>query len=218
MQMVVSRAHPPDCTPMFFKLASLKDIECLFVSPILLVGLSCHLFYVKLGQSPCRSLPLTPQWSQSYDSQVPDPILRRLANKCAITCQQCQAHGRSGQCLGQRQDHAQGPSKLRKSPPTGFSQMSNRSKLQDEFVSWLELVSHWPSPWSSSPATFAPSLSIRTPSPSHHLCLSSRQSPQQSLDCKFLKIEQKRFREKLHDICLPSAGDRESRVDGQIKC
>merc|ERR1719397_1670772 len=30
----------------------------------------------------------------------------------------CQAHGRSGQCLGQRQDHAQGPSKLRKSPPT----------------------------------------------------------------------------------------------------
>ena len=123
MQMVVSRAHPPDRTPMFFKLASLNDIECLFVSPILLVGLSCHLFYVKLGRSPCRSLPLTPQWSQSYDSQVPDPILRRLANKCAITCQQCQAHGRSGQCLGQRQDHAQGPSKLRKSPPTGFSQI-----------------------------------------------------------------------------------------------
>ena len=44
----------------------------------------------------------------------------RLLNRF-ITCQQCQAHDRSGRCWGQKRDHALDPSMLRKSPPTGIS-------------------------------------------------------------------------------------------------
>ena len=140
-----------------------------------------------------------------------------------ITCQQCQAHDRSGRCLGQRRDHALDPSMLRKSPPTGF--FLNIITIHNDVVHyflWCVIISgiysrnitvylalayssskpckffmsechtqpmHRIGPSSKSPATFAPSLSIRTPSPSHHRCLNSRQNPPQSLDCKFVKLK-----------------------------
>ena len=47
-------------------------------------------------------------------------------------------------------------------------------------------------PGASLPATFEPSLSIRTPSPSRRLSLSSHQSPRQSWDCKIVKVNSRR--------------------------
>ena len=115
-------------------------------------------------------------------------ILRSLAKNCSnyqlmrrCTCQQCQEHGKNGQCLGQRQDRAQDQSMLRKSPLA----LGNTYQCQSTKSSSTSLTSssnrlHLKLPL---PATFAPSLSIRTPSPSRRLSLSSHQSPPQSLDC-----------------------------------
>ena len=80
-------------------------------------------------------------------------------------------------------------------------------------------------PSSKSPATFAPSLSIRTPSPSHHRCLNSRQNPPQSLDCKFVKLElnhHEALRERMMGwvyLCsLDKEGFQEMHEQGSFTC
>ena len=141
----------------------------------------------------------------------------QLMRRC--TCPQFQEHGKNGQCLGQRQDRAQDQSMLRKSPlALGNTYQCQSTKSLSTSLTSSSNGLHLELPL---PATFAPSLSIHTPSPSHHLCLSSRQSPQQSLDCKFLKIEQKHFRERLHDIYLWSLdkeGFQEMQEQGSFTC
>ena len=112
----------------------------------------------------------------------------QLMRRC--TCQQCQEHGKNGQCLGQRQDRAQDQSMLRKSPLA----LGNTYQCQSTKSSSTSLTSssnglHLELPL---PATFAPSLSIHTPSPSRRLSLSSHQSPRQSWDCKIVKVNSRR--------------------------
>ena len=112
----------------------------------------------------------------------------QLMRRC--TCQQFQEHGKNGQCLGQRQDRAQDQSMLRKSPLA----LGNTYQCQSTKSSSTSLTSssnrlHLELPL---PATFAPSLSIRTPSPSRRLSLSSHQSPRQSWDCKIVKVNSRR--------------------------
>ena len=103
----------------------------------------------------------------------------QLMRRC--TCQQCQEHGKNGQCLGQRQDRAQDQSMLRKSPlALGNTYQCQSTKSLSTSLTSSSNRLHLKLPL---PATFAPSLSIRTPSPSRRLSLSSHQSPPQSLDC-----------------------------------
>ena len=138
--MGLIRTHPPHCTTMILKLASLNKSMNSFWFWTKSTKVSEHLAHLTELPLTCLMSNLVgvpAATSRSLPSGLRVIILRSLFNThssklakerimTAFTCSQCREHDRSGRCSGQRQCREQGRSRLRKSLPT-----SSKAKFHD---------------------------------------------------------------------------------------